>query len=88
LLGHQGKMTRAAEGLLDFSVIMGDDGLELKASVIEGARENVASAIELALESIPAIRLAQAAGQLDVVITVQKELVVASPAKRTIVDQR
>jgi phenylacetate-CoA ligase len=83
------------EGLLDFSVIMTlgnvvtlGDCLELKASVIEGARDDVASAIELALESIPAIRCAQAAGQLDVAITVRKGPAVARPVKRVMTDQR
>lgn len=80
----------SVEGLLDFSVTMSFlndtriNEMGIKANVVEGARTDIASAIELALESIPAIRLAQAASRLDVVITVQKGAAVARPTKRVI----
>ncbi len=79
--------------VLDFSAAISREGaqdcLRLEVRVVEAANDNIAVAIDAALESIPAVRLARASHQLDVVVAMQNtRSVVARPIKRTIADRR
>jgi hypothetical protein len=79
--------------VLDFSAAISREGaqdyLRLEVRVVERANDNIAGAIDVALESIPAVRLARTSHQLDVVVAMQNtRLVVARPIKRTIMDRR
>jgi hypothetical protein len=79
--------------VLDFSAAISREGaqdyLRLEVWVVERANDNIAGAIDVALESIPAVRLARTSHQLDVVVAMQNtRLVVARPIKRTIMDRR
>ena len=75
-------------GLLNFAATItraGKDCLNLEVSVVEGMADNMVAAVDLALESIPALRLARATGALEIVVTVQAPgSILASPTKRMI----
>ena len=80
-------------GVLDFTAAISREGtqdcLRTEVRVVEAANDNIAVAIDAALESIPAVRLARTSRQLDVVTAIQNtRSVVARPIKRTIVDRR
>jgi phenylacetate-coenzyme A ligase PaaK-like adenylate-forming protein len=83
----------ALDGVLDFSASMAQSGskdsLNLTVTALEGTGAFLGPAIEAALEAIPSVRAARAAGQLEVVVTVQSGGgLAARPFKRQIVDQR
>ncbi len=64
------------------------DCLNIQVSVAERMGTDIEAVVEAALNSIPAIRLARAASQLDIAVTVHKGPAVARPTKRIIADQR
>jgi phenylacetate-coenzyme A ligase PaaK-like adenylate-forming protein len=79
--------------VLDFAVTVSREGaqdcLQLQVKVVEGTDDRVASAIDAALESVPAIRLAKAARQLELVVAIQRtRSIVVRPIKRTVLDVR
>ena len=80
-------------GVLDFTAAISREGtqnrLRLEVRVVERANDNIAGAIDAALESIPAVKFARTSHQLDVVVVMQNtRSVVARPIKRTIMDRR
>jgi phenylacetate-coenzyme A ligase PaaK-like adenylate-forming protein len=81
------------ESVLDFTATISREGaqdrLRLEVKVVEGASDNMVDALDAALESVPAIKLARTSHQLDVVVAVQKtRSVIARPIKRTIMEMR
>ena len=80
-------------GVLDFTAAISREGtqnrLRLEVRVVERANDNIAGAIDAALESIPAVKFARTSHQLEVVVAMQNtRSVVARPIKRTIMDRR
>jgi phenylacetate-CoA ligase len=82
----------AVPGVLNFSATVAREGrdiLLLDVSGVEGHGSAVASKVDAALEAIPAIEVARARGQLDVVVTVKPtRYILSGPPKRTIMDRR
>ena len=79
--------------VLDFTAAISRDGrrdcLRLEVKVVEGTNDDIAGAIDAALESIPAVESARTSDQLEVVAAVQKtRSVISRPIKRTIMDRR
>lgn len=81
----------SVDGVWNFTASVSRDGktdhLQVEAY---GAAETKVSAVQQALEAIPAVRVAQGAGYLDVVSMVRKQglFELSGPAKRVIVDRR
>ena len=80
-------------GVLDFTALVSRDGrqdrLRLEVKVVEEANDDIAGAIDAALESIPAVESARTSDQLEVVAAMQKtRSIISRPIKRTIMDRR
>jgi phenylacetate-coenzyme A ligase PaaK-like adenylate-forming protein len=81
----------SVDGVWNFTASVSREGktdhLEVE---VYGAAETKKSAVQQALEAIPAVRVALGAGHLDVVSMVQKEglFELSGPPKRVIVDRR
>lgn len=81
------------KSVLDYAATVSREGAQdhllLQVQVVEATGDTIAGAIDAALQAISAIRLARAARQLVVMVTIQKtRSVVARPIKRKIVDER
>jgi hypothetical protein len=66
----------------------GKDCLRLEVKIIESVGWNPASVIQQALNTIPTIRQAQQANQLDLLLEEHPSTTLSNPAKRVILDYR